>query len=394
MASAPTSRQAPVRLLLAAACSFPAIRRPVPLDPATAADSTWDRLRALENFRFRLRYHTDSPFELGSEFTGVWQRPDRESWSGRWWRSGEGSGLRLVGSGDQQYEREDGTWERTARGHETRLLEQVQHVLQGASPELGEDAGRLVYDFTPKVRFLDPAGTKRFAGRLEVEKTYGLPVLLYCADEGRTAEWELEVGSYNRAGGVAVPFVAETEVELAPAGPMGRSELGRAVGEVRARLERLGWDYRLDRVRGRLVLALDRELPERELGLLAGPGSVELWWAGWVEEPVGESVVEVAGDAASRARLARRAGGNGDFEVTVRAGAMPEPLLAFGWEATAEPAGEVLVLLVDGAALAATPATVPGSVEFPGVGGERYSRVLASVARGRASAGLRVAARR
>jgi len=393
-------RTGALAVLLFLGCSFPAIERPTGLEPGSAAEHAWERLRALESFGFRLHYHTDAPFELGSDFSGTWHSPAVEAWSGRWWRAGESGGVRLVGSGEFQYEHTGGGWQKSARGFETKVFEQVEHMLTGSSPEFREErGGKYRYDFAPKARFLDPAGVKQFTGTLEVETRYGLPTRLFCADATRTAEWELVLGGYNRAGRVGVPFVPELALDIAPARRAGRQALGQAVRVLRDRLAQLGWDYRLNRVRGRLVLALDREIGSRPLALLLGPGRIELWRARWLTAGGGTpnpgTVVEVAGDAASRAVLVRRLGGNGDLSFEVGGEVLPEPRLLVSSGQPWPDDGEAFVLLVDGEALGSSSSPAVGPAEFSGLGTADFTRVLAVVgAASPAAVGFRVVGQR
>ncbi len=384
--------------LLTPGC-FPAIERPVTVDPERAPSLAWDRLRAVRSFRFRLRYHTDRPFELGSDLSGVWQAPDRESWSGTAWRIGERWGVELVGSGADQYEKSGSGWSRTARGVETQVFEQAHHVLLGKKLQFEEEAGnRYRYRFNPSVRILDPAKTKSFTGVLEIDRRYGLPTRIHCSDLARTAEWELVLDRFNRAGQVKVPFVAELEVEIALAGRVSRSGLGLAVTVLRERLESLGWEYRLNREWGRLVLRLDRRISGRQLELLLSAGRVEVWRGVWVgDSPAADSArsVVVGGDAARRVLLSGMVAGNGGFRAGSGAELLPEPRLVLEFE---EPlpaggdSGSVLVLLVNGEAVGSCPGVDSAAADFFGLGNQAFVEILAAVANSPAlGTGFRIA---
>ncbi len=374
--------------LLVLAC-ITAVDKPGIVDPAQAPDQTWQRLKGLESFRFHLRYHTDTPFALGADFVGVWSAPDRESWTGHMWRGAEREKVTLIAAGDAQYERDRAGWHRSQRGLETQILEQAQQVLRGKQVSLLESEGMTYrYRFKPTLPVLDPARTKSFAGTMKIDSRSGLPVGISCSDPLGSAEWELVFDRFNRAGRVTVPFVPELELVIAPERRLGRKELNVAVVVLRKRLDELDWDYRLFRRWGKLVLQLDRKVARGWLELLLSAGNIEIWSA---ERVVDSTVTEdtrvlvVGGDASFRVTLGQKIGGNGDFDVSSKLGFLPEPKLLFAFRDSAgfrlDPgAGRLLVLAVNGDVLDCSRAIVELGVEFSGLSGKEFARIVAALA--------------
>lgn len=361
-----------------------------PVDAQQAAQETWQRLERLESFAFRLRFCTDTPFALKAEFSGVWHAPDQEAWTGYWQRQGTRQRVELRAAGANQYERTGRGWRRAGRGVETRILEQARQVVLDKKMVLS-DSTRGVYRFRfePWLPVLDPARQKKLSGLLTVDRSSGLPLGVFCSDSHASVCWELRLGRFNRPGEVAIPFPVEQELVIAPAERLSRSGLDQAVRVLRGRLGELGWDFRLVRRCGRLVLLLDRAVPAGLIELLLSSGRVELWTAVAADSPgVG---MMVGGDAARRVVLGRLMAANGQYDVGLVAEPLPEPRISFVLKPGLKPENEsLLVLVVDGKALdcvAGAPASFPSNgagkatVTFAGLGNKEMAKAVAALAR-------------
>ncbi|HDQ98952.1 MAG TPA: hypothetical protein ENN51_01505 [candidate division WOR-3 bacterium] len=389
-----------VLLLFRAGCRH-AVNVGPPVEPEQAVAEASERLGRLESFAFRFSWHTDRPFELGADFSGVRDSTDREFWRGTWYRGSSRSSFIVVGDGEVQYELLDGGWSREPRGIESRVLDHIEQVLRTPEFRFHSETGRTYrYEFDPKLPVLDPSGQKRIRGELELCRQTGLLLRASCREENGPVRWELRLSGFNRAGRVTVPFVPVQELAVAPVGRAGRRELGHAVRTVAARLDVLERRHRFfraspfdrDRRWGQLVLQLEREEPSPVIERLLGPGHVELWTAEGIGPtvPAPEGVVEIGGDASRLARPTRLLGGNGDFAVSTELEFLSRPtLVVAGREGAALPEGELVLLVVDGRTLDAARVR-EGRLEFVALGGREQVKALVAVASLPASAGLRV----
>ncbi len=371
-------------LLLGSACTQYVNLAP-PEDVRRAPEEAAGRLASLQSFAFRLDYQTDVPFELGAGFAGRWQAPDREQWSGTTRRGAEQSGVRLVAAGENQFELRDGQWTRQARGYESRVIEQFANAFQGRTFTLVESLPDLRFEFLPVMPILDPTRQKKLAGRLEIDRGTGLPRRLAVEESAGVARWQVSFDRFNRAGAVATPFVAETALVLVPAGPVTRGQLDAMVRTVRARLDTLGWDARLGRAAGRLVLRLDRRPSREALAVLVGRGDVGIYEAARVAADTPGALL-VGDDAAFRVTLGRRLGAGRDFLFQSELELLPEARLTLvprdtGRLRIATGPDGLLALVLDGRVLSAAGEARPDRVEFGDVGSKETGRVLAAVGR-------------
>jgi len=353
-----------------------------PADVRRAPEEAAGRLAGLRSFAFRLEYRTDVPFELGADLSGVWQAPGREQWEGTTYRGAEKSSVRLVADGERQYEMREGRWDRQPRGYETRVLEQFGDAFRGRVLTLADSGPVLGFDFTPLFPLLDPTRSKKLAGSLRIERRTGLPIQLAIEESSGVARWQMSFSRFNRAGRVLTPFVPETSFVLKPLGRASGAALGRMVAVLRARLDTLGWEYRLERESGRLVLALDRRLSREAAAVLLGKGEVSLHRA--ERTPVGDTGGMMVGDdAAYRVRLGQALGVNRQFGIENELEFIPEARLVFvAREPTRLDSG--LVALVVDRKVASAARAEAGRVEFGDVGSKETGRVLAAVAKNEA----------
>ena len=351
-----------------------------PMAPEQAGAGVWERLAQLRSFGFALSFHTDIPLPIEVGFSGVREQADREVWSGYMRRRTEVSKVELRADGPDQYEKERSGWRRTMRGIETRVLEQGEGAFRGRSLEFAGTAhGRYLYAFKPDLPILDPTRTKKLTGVMEVDPRTGLPVRLYCSDSARTAEWELRLGRFNRAGSFDVPYEPAITVDARPTRPLSRADFGRAVAVVSQRLAKLDWEHRLRRTSRGLVLLLRQPKSRRQVELLFSKGSVEIWQGRWLA--TGESTdvaVEVGGDAARRVVLERRLAANGQIAAEV---GTTTPLAAALLTSVALPdSGRSAILVVDRAAVSAASSDPDGKLVFQDIGNEDDVRVIAALA--------------
>jgi hypothetical protein len=350
--------------------------------PEQAGAGAWGRLTGLESFRFTLAFHTDVPFPIEVRFTGRRARPDREVWTGCMRRRAETSRVELRADGPDQYERERSGWRRTIRGIETRILEQGGGAFCGRPLEfVGTERGRYRFAFQPDLPILDPTLSKKLTGTMEVDPHTGLPVRLFCRDSAGTAEWELRLGRFNRAGSVSIPYEPAMTVDALPAGKLNRNGLGLATAVLNQRLARLGWNSRMRRTARGLELLLGQPKSRRQVELLFSRGRVEVWQGRWVG--IGETAgaaVEVGGDASRRFALGRLLAANKEIGAEARTTTPLTAVLATSLTLTA--GDGPAVLLVDGSAISAAAPGPDGELSFIDVGNEDDVRVIAALASG------------
>jgi hypothetical protein len=355
-----------------------------PMTPERAGAGAWERLVHLRSFGFTLSFHTDVPLPIEVKFSGTREQADREVWSGYMRRRGEVSRVELRAEGTDQYEKERSGWHRTLRGIETRVLEQGEGAFRGRPLEfIGTDRGRYRFAFKPDLPILDPTQAKKLTGIMEVDPRSGLPIRLYCSDSARTAEWELRLGRFNRAGSVDVPYEPAMTVDARPARALNRSDFGRTVAIINQRLARLGWDSRLRGTARGLTLLLRQAKSRRQAELLFSRGSVEVWQGRWVG--VGESVatgavVEVGGDAFRRVVLSRLLASNEQIAAEVRT--LTPTAAALVTSVAVPDTGEPAILVVDHVALSAANPVSGGKLVFDDIGNEDDVRVIAALAAG------------
>ena len=322
------------------------------------------------------------PFPIEVKFTGARDQADREVWSGYMRRRAEVSRVELRAEGPDQYEKEHSGWRRTMRGIETRVLEQGEGAFRGRSLEFtGTEHGRHLFAFKPDLPILDPTQTKNLTGVMEVDPRSGLPVRLYCSDSARTAEWELRLGRFNRAGSVDVPYEPAMTVDARPARPLSRAAFGRAVAVVTQRLAKLGWEHRLRRTSRGLVLLLGQPKSRRQVELLFSKGSVEIWQGRWLA--TGESAgaaVEVGGDAARRVVLEHLLAANEQMGAEIRT-TTPVAAALVTSVALSDPRG-LAILVVNRAAMSAAGSGPDGKLVFQDIGNEDDVSVIAALASG------------
>lgn len=355
---APSTRAAFVGACLLAAGCVRYVNLGEPPAPDQAPRVAVERLRMLESFRFRLDFHTDTPFDIGASFRGSWQAPDREAWQGAWFRAGRREPAELVAAGEIQYRREGRDWEREPRGVETRVLEQLRQALERPQFTRTEDRyGRWHYRFEPWLPLLDPGRQRAFDASLLVDPATGLPVSVNARDSSGEAHWNLRFDRFNRAAAVRLPFRAEVSARLVAGRRVGRRDSELMVRTVRQRLAETGWEWRLYRRWGRLHLELAQSVVTDRLELLVAPGLVELWEV--MPLAVGERAEPdwiVGDDAAFRVKPVRFLARNGDFTARAEGLLLPEPKLELALrDSLPEIApGNLLALVLDGRALAAS----------------------------------------
>ncbi|MBM3331385.1 hypothetical protein FJY68_05965 [candidate division WOR-3 bacterium] len=358
------------------------LRNARPVAPEQAGVGAWAKLAQLRSFRFSLSFHTDAPLPIEVRFTGVREQADREVWSGYMRRRTELSKVELRAEGPYQFERERSGWRRTKRGTETRVLEQGEGTFRGRPLEfVGTERGRYRFVFRPDLPILDPTQSKKLVGVMEVDPNSGLPVRLYCSDSAGTAEWELRLGRFNRAGSVDVPYEPAMTLDATPTKRLNRSAFGLATAVVNQRLTRLGWDGRLRRTARGLTLLLGQTKSRRQVDLLFSRGRVEVWQGRWVS--AGESTgagVEVGGDASRRVLLELLLAENERIAAEVRAATPLSAALATSVEISAD--GGLAVLVVDGAAMSSASPGPGGELLFQDMGNEDDVRVIAALANG------------
>jgi hypothetical protein len=262
------------------------------------------------------------------------------------------------------------------------VLEQGEGVFRGSRlVYTGTERGRYVYTFQPDLPIVDPTLTKKLSGLLEVDPRSGLPVRLYCSDSMKTAEWELRLGRFNRAGSVDVPYEPAMTVDARPARRLSRADFSRAVATIELRLATLGWEHRVRRTSKGLALLLSLPKSRRQVQWLFSRGNVEVWQGRWVG--AGESTgaaVEVGGDASRRVVLERLLSANEQLEACVRTAT---PLAAALVTQVAAPdSSRPTILVLDRIALCAASRTSDGRLEFQDIGNEDDVRVIAALAAG------------
>jgi len=226
---------------------------------------------------------------------------------------------------------------------------------------------------------LDPTQTKKLTGVMEVEPRTGLPVRLYCSDSARTAEWELRLRRFNRAGSIDVPFEPAMTIDARPTRSLSRAAFGRALAVLNQRLAKLGWEHRLHRTSNGVVLLLGQPKSRRHVESLFSKGNVEVWQGRWIG--TGESTdaaVEVGGDAARRVVLERRLAANEQIAAEVRTTTPLAAALATS-VALSDDRGPA-ILVVDGVAVSAASPDADGRLVFRDIGNEDDVRVVVALA--------------
>jgi hypothetical protein len=380
--SSPVRGSIPALLVLLTFSCAGLTRSTRPMAPEQAGAGVWERLAQLRSFRFTLSFHTDMPFPIEVRFSGVREQADREVWSGYMRRRGEVSKVELRAEGPDQYEKEPSGWRRTTRGIETRVLEQGEGAVRSRPLEfIGPEHGRYRFAFKPDLPILDPTQTKKLTGFMEVDPHSGLPVRLYCSDSGKTAEWELRLGRFNRAGSVDVPYQPAMTVDVRTTSALNRAGFDRTVATLNQRLAELGWDHRLRRTARGLALLLGQPKSRRQVELLFSRGRVEIWQGRWVGS--GEildsgAAVEVGGDASRRVVLERLLAGNERIATEVRT---TTPLAAaLVTSVVLSDTGKPAVLVVDHVVLAAASPAPGYNLIFDDIGTEDDVRVIAALA--------------
>lgn len=349
-------------------------------------DSAWAgcvrRLEDCSSFRFHLEYFTDAPLAVSARYSGLWLKPDRESWDGDWTRGGERRTVRLRAAGDRQYEFAGDSWVPTVRGVETRIIEQLRQVVRDPRPrfESSTEAGHS-FTFNPGLRFLDPAGVKRFRGNAVIDARLGVPLRVTGEDSAGSAACAFEFFDFDRPGRIELPFAASQTVDCRPTGRMPFFYRGRTKRAITARLERMSWASRA-RWRGRtLRLQFDEPKPNHVIGLLVTRGLVEVWQCRRSDEGGGATagpVLSVGGDASQRIVLERRLGSSPGLIAEAHLPLPVAPVLRVR-SAGAVP-GQLVALVVDGKALSLATTAEAGTIEFGDVGGIEPVRVLAALA--------------
>jgi hypothetical protein len=348
--------------------------------PEQAGTGVWERLAQLESFGFTLTFHTDMPFPIEVRFSGTHERADREVWSGYMGRRSEVTRVELRAEGPDQYERERSGWHRTLRGIETRVLEQGEGAFSGSPLKfMRAEHGRYFFAFKPDLPILDPSQTKRLTGVMEVDSRSGLPVRLYCSDSAKTAEWELRLGRFNRAGSVSIPYEPAMTVDARPTGRVSRDAFNRAIATIEERLSKLGWEHRLSRTSHGLALLLRQPKSRRQVELLFGRGNVEVWQGRWIG--IGESsdaAIEVGGDAARRVVLEHLLAANEQIAATVRT-TTPQAAALVTSVSLPENRG-LAILVLDHTAMSAASSGPDGKLVFQDIGNSDDVSVIAALA--------------
>ena len=270
------------------------------------------------------------------------------------------------------------------RGIETKVLEQGEGAFRGRQLKfIGTERGRYRFAFRPDLPILDPTQTKKLTGVMEVDPHSGLPVRLYCSDSGKTAEWELRLGRFNRAGSVGVPYQPAMTVDARPTKALNRAGFDRTVAILNQRLAELGWDHRLRRTSRGLTLLLGQPKSRRQIELLFSRGSVEIWegrWTGSGETLDSGAAVEVGGDASRRVVLERLLASNERIAAEVRT--TTPSAAALVTSVVMSDTGKPAILVADHVALAAARPAPEGKLVFDDIGNEDDVRVIAALANG------------
>ncbi|MGQ9708712.1 MAG: hypothetical protein ACUVUR_07575, partial [bacterium] len=292
--------------------------------------------------------------------------PDREAWDGFYERHGERVRVCLRAKGEIQFAKNDSGWQSQPRGLETKILEQIEQVLYDSKLEfLSEEKGRYRFRFNPQMTLIDPLRAKGLTGILEVDRVTALPVRIYCADDRKSAELDIRLDRFNRAGGVNIPFVPVMRLSLVPNRQrLSRSEQREAATILKQRLTELGIEHRLKWTGVGYDLRIDRMMTGRSLELLASTGRVEVWTGVWADldsptewgkmEGGGVRRVMVAGDAAKQVILQRQVADNQQMDAKADCNLPFKPELVIELKSsptmTALSDSAVLVMLVDGKA--------------------------------------------
>jgi hypothetical protein len=380
----------------------------------------WEGLRNLKSFRFNVFYRTDVPVAVEARFSGIWEHPDREAWDGFYKREGKRTAVCLRAQSEVQFEKSDPGWQPHPRGLETKILGQIEQVLYERKLEfVREEKGRYLFRFQPQMSLIDPLRVKDLAGILEVEKVSALPVRIYCADKLKSAEWEIRLSGFNRAGRVHIPFVPVMSFNLIPLGPgLVQSEKARAGTILKQRLAELGIEHQLKWTRAGLELKIARSMSARALRFLTGKGRVEVWtgiWAdsaNWHQQTGSQETLalqlSVHGDAAKSVILQKLLADNQGMRAKVDCELPFQPKLIIEFKerpsllpfassqfpvlnqepnsglAVAEgtpknQAPALFVLVVDGSGIDVTTMASDNRFVFSDVGGEEMVRIIAAL---------------
>jgi hypothetical protein len=212
----------------------------------------------------------------------------------------------------------DSGWQVQPRGLETRILTQLEQMLTDAQLDyVGEADGKMRFQFQPKLTLIDPLRVKALNGQLEIERSSGLPVRIYCADAQKSTEWEVRFFRFNRAGRVELPFVPAIRFRVMVNKPITGSVRRKLVTILARRFEHAGVAYRFRWQGTNLTVMLDQALPRGAIELLVGQGRVELWrgrWVGAADTGTGR-VLPVGIDAARQVELQELLGINGTLQA-------------------------------------------------------------------------------
>ncbi len=342
-------------------------------------------LAQLRAFEFSLDYQSDMPISLRGRFSGTWEGPDKESWRGYWERDGGKVRVELYARGDEQMEKEGAGWRKSPRGVETRVLEQIQQVVYNASFEfIGERSGRFLYQFRPNLPLVDPLGVKNLTGTVEIDKKSGLPLRIYCQEEGGSTRWEMRFYNFNRAKRIKIPFVPAVMVQLVNTGKrrVGCCGWKRAMTVLRSRLRRYGVDFRIKRGRNGIEVELSEKLAPRNLELLFSAGKVELWAGKWKkgDSVPGEKVFFVQGDVARAIVLNMLVAGNRQLTVEPVLDLPVEPRLRVRFPSIQGDAHGLIALVVNDVVLDVAPTVNGGECVFTNIGSDEFIRVVSVLA--------------
>uniref|UniRef100_A0A7V3V032 Uncharacterized protein n=1 Tax=candidate division WOR-3 bacterium TaxID=2052148 RepID=A0A7V3V032_UNCW3 len=292
-------------------CIYPVENQKYPIEKINA--DIYKELTRLKTFRFTLWYRTDMPVHLTARYTGQWEGPDKELWDGFLNRDGVKQQVRLRAKNDVQFILTDSGWQVQPRGLETQIFSQLEQMFIDVQLNYtGQVHNNYCFEFKPRMTLIDPLRLKDITGELEVDRTSGLPVRIYLTNAQKSAEWELRLSHFNRAGKVQIPFVAATKLYLFSPHCLHCKVRKKFTRMFINRLDRIRIDYRLKWRGNCLQVQLERVLSRAALELLSTRGKVELWrgrWLGLKETAMGK-VLGVGIDPASRVELLEKIGEN------------------------------------------------------------------------------------
>ncbi|NPV13325.1 hypothetical protein HPY86_00100 [candidate division WOR-3 bacterium] len=357
-----------------------------PIDPERVDKDIWKSLNRLNSFRFSLYYYTDWPTNISARFSGGYNSPDKEKWDGYLEREEYRKMVRIRARDDWQFVQEGKGWFKMPRGVESRIFDQIEHVLHNAQLEfIGLEKGRYRYRFKPNLPLLDLPGLKQIVGVLEIDAKSGLPLRIYCYAEDKSAVWDMRFERFNRTGRIKFPFVPAVSVILDAAAAKGIFKINRAKSIIRNRLKFLGVESQIKSLDflscDKFEVLIDRNFSNPTLRLLFGMGRVEVWDAVWADslDFSGKSL-PVAGDASKRVVLKTLLASNQQLKA--------EPVLDLPVGArlkTTVLAGQskskgLTVLVLDGAVLGIGVWEDAEMCSFADIGGDEIVRVVAALA--------------